>query len=116
MTTRAALPQPTSRRSTERKRAIWLLWTIAIVCVSIWGHGLFLALTVGPSEQVGVLNPGSWEDLSRAVLGHPFQALSFLVGSFRAHRLESWASSSFPLGLIAEGAIVLSLYLRKKGW
>jgi hypothetical protein len=82
----------------------------------MWGHGLFLALTVGPSEEASVLNPGLWEDLSRAVLGHPSQALSFLVGSLRAHRLESWASWSFPLALIAEGAIVLSFYLRKKGW
>jgi hypothetical protein len=86
-----------------------------MTCALIWARGLFLALTTGPGQRVDVPNPASWEDLSRAALRDPFHALSLVLGAARAHRLEAWASSSFFLGVIAEAAIFLSLYLRKQG-
>lgn len=116
MTAKVGLLQITFRRPLERKVTIWLLWAIALVCVSLWSHGLVRALTVSSNEHVPVLSLASWEDLSRAMLHNPFQALPRIVGRSRAHQLESWASSSFSLGLIAETALILSLYLRKKGW
>ena len=115
MTTKVSFANSSGRRPRERELAIWLLWTIAITCSLIWARGLFLALTAGPGQQVHVPNPASWEDLSRAALRDPFHALSLVFGAARAHRLEAWASSSFFLGVIAEAAIFLSLYLRKKG-
>lgn len=116
MTAKVGLLQTTFRRPLERKIAIWLLWAIALVCVSLWSHGLFRALAVSPNEHEKPLSLASWEELSGAMLHNPFQALPRIVGPSRARQLESWASSSFPLGLIAETAVVLSLYLRKKGW
>ena len=115
MTTKVGFLNSSGRRASERELAIWLLWTIAMTCAVIWARGLFLALTTGPGQQVAVPNPASWGDLSRTALREPLQALSLMLGAARTHRLETWASSSFFLGVIAEAAIFLSLYLRKKG-
>jgi hypothetical protein len=113
--TKVSFLNSSGRRPSERELAIWLLRGIAITCALIWTRGLFLALTAGPGQQVDVPDPASWGDLSRAALRDPFHALSLVLGAARAHRLEAWASSSFFLGVIAEAAIFLSLYLRKKG-
>jgi hypothetical protein len=114
VTTKVGFLNISGRRPSERDLAIWLLWAIAMTCALIWARGLFLALAGGPGQHVDVPNPASWEDLSRVALRDPLQALSLALGADRAHRLEAWASSSFLLGVIAEAAIFLSLYLRKK--
>ena len=89
---------------------------MAVVCGWIWARGLFLALTVGPEQHVAAPSVASWDDLPGSMLRDPFQALSLLVGASRAHRLQSWASSSFAFGMIAEAAVFLNLFLRKRGW
>lgn len=116
MAARVGFLNTAGRRPSDRELAIWFLWAVAIVCGLIWARGLFLAVTGGPAQHVDVPHPASWDDLSSAILRDPFQALALLLGPSRAHRLESWASSSFLLGLIAEAAIFLSLYLRRRGW
>jgi len=90
-----------------------VLWAIAVVCASLWAQGLIVALTAGTGEQAGVLDPAAWDNLAGAIRTHPFRAVPLLVGPSRAHRLESWAFTAFPLGLVAEGAVILSLYLRR---
>jgi hypothetical protein len=119
VTTKTGLLNTPGRRPSDRELVVWLLWTVALVCGWIWARGLFLALAAGPGQQVAAPNPASWEDLSAVILRdpfHPYQALSILLGSSRAHRLEAWASSSYVLGVIGEVAFLLSLYLRKKAW
>lgn len=116
MATKTGLLNTPGRRPADREVVVWLLWTVALVCGWIWARGLFFALAAGPGPQVAGPNPASWEDLSAVILRDPFQALTILLGSSRAHRLEAWASSSYVLGVIGEAAFLLSLYLRKKGW
>ncbi len=88
-----------------------MLWAIAVVCVVLWAQGLVRALTAG--AQTGALDPTTWVTRAAAIRNDPIRALPLLVGPVRAHRVEAWAFASFPLALVAEGAVVLSLYLRR---
>ncbi len=127
MVDKAGLLESSRRRSRKSTLAVRLLWIIALVCIFVWFRGFCIAVAADASGLneygAGIANLTS-KSFGQYLRSNGIDGVShgllqvewmWVTGSPRAHNLRTWASSSFPLALVGEGAFLFSIYLRKKG-